>query len=285
MIHFLAEAPDTPDSKACFGQLQMVRGSPFPAALQQKWKDRFGIKRAGSNAYGLTEAARVTTLRYDQEAPPGSSGRVNEDFDVRIVDDHDIELPAGQAGEVVIRPRRPHVMFEGYWDRPQDTLAVMRNLWLHTGDIGRFDAQGFFYFVDRKKDYLRRRGENISTHEVEVSLRVHPAQGRRHRDRGGDLPLGHRAAAVLRGAALLRVPRGPAPQPRGSGAKVPTARRGLHAPHMGPRARRRRSAEALSSRGPASRDAHFHRIRPCPRSPSSNPAARSTWSTRLRAAR
>jgi crotonobetaine/carnitine-CoA ligase len=175
MIHFLAEAPDTPDSKACFGQLQMVRGSPFPAALQQKWKDRFGIKRAGSNAYGLTEAARVTTLRYDQEAPPGSSGRVNEDFDVRIVDDHDIELPAGQAGEVVIRPRRPHVMFEGYWDRPQDTLAVMRNLWLHTGDIGRFDAQGFFYFVDRKKDYLRRRGENISTHEVEVSLRVHPA--------------------------------------------------------------------------------------------------------------
>ena len=175
MITFLAEAEDTPASKACFGQLRIVRGSPFPAALQEKWRQRFGVERAGSNAYGLTEAARVTSLRYEETAPPGSSGRINEDFDVRIVDGDDNEVPAGTAGEIIIRPRRPNVMFEGYWNRPQDTLAVMRNLWFHSGDIGRFDENGFFYFVDRKKDYLRRRGENISSFEVETGFRAHPA--------------------------------------------------------------------------------------------------------------
>jgi crotonobetaine/carnitine-CoA ligase len=79
------------------------------------------------------------------------------------------------AGEVICRPRKPHVMFEGYWKRPADTLKIMRNLWLHTGDIGKFDEDGFFYFLDRKKDYLRRRGENISSFEMENTFRAHPA--------------------------------------------------------------------------------------------------------------
>jgi crotonobetaine/carnitine-CoA ligase len=175
MITFLAEAPDTEHSKACFGQLHTVRGSPFPASLQEKWKRRFGVRRAGSNSYGLTEAARVTGLRHDEEAPPGSSGQVNADFDVRIFDEDDNEVPAGTPGEIVIRPRRPNIMFEGYWNRPADTLKIMRNMWLHSGDIGKFDAEGYFYFVDRKKDYLRRRGENISSFEVETGLRAHPA--------------------------------------------------------------------------------------------------------------
>jgi crotonobetaine/carnitine-CoA ligase len=174
MITFLAEAEDTEDSRACFGQLHTVRGSPFPAALQEKWKTRFGVRRAGSNSYGLTEAARVTGSRHDEDAPPGSSGRPNADFDVRIFDDDDNELPHGVAGEIVVRPRRPHVMFDGYWNRPADTLGIMRNMWLHSGDIGKFDQDGFLYFVDRKKDYLRRRGENISSFEVETGLRAHP---------------------------------------------------------------------------------------------------------------
>ena len=175
MITFLAEAADTEDSRACYGQLHTVRGSPFPALLQEKWKTRFGVRRAGSNSYGLTEAARVTGLRHDEDAPPGSSGHANADFDVRIFDDDDNELPPGTAGEIVIRPRRPLIMFAGYWNRPEDTLKIMRNMWLHSGDIGRFDAEGYLYFVDRKKDYLRRRGENISSFEVETGLRAHPA--------------------------------------------------------------------------------------------------------------
>jgi crotonobetaine/carnitine-CoA ligase len=175
MITFLAEAEDTEHSRACYGQLHTVRGSPFPAALQEKWRKRFGVRRAGSNSYGLTEAARVTGLRHDEEAPPGSSGRVNADFDVRIFDEDDNELPAGTPGEIVVRPRRPDIMFEGYWNRPAETLKIMRNMWLHSGDVGKFDENGYLYFVDRKKDYLRRRGENISSFEVETGLRAHPS--------------------------------------------------------------------------------------------------------------
>jgi crotonobetaine/carnitine-CoA ligase len=175
MIGFIGNAPDCDAGKRYFGKLKAVRGSPFPPELQAKWKDRFGVKYVGSNGYGLTEAARVTSLPDGVDAPPGSSGKVNEDFDVRIFDDDDNELPVGVAGEIVVRPRHPGIMFDGYWNRPEDTLRIMKNMWLHTGDIGKFDEKGFFYFVDRKKDYLRRRGENISSYEMEATLKAHPA--------------------------------------------------------------------------------------------------------------
>jgi crotonobetaine/carnitine-CoA ligase len=91
-----------------------------------------------------------------------------------IVDDDDHELGPNEVGEIVCRPMRPHVMFEGYWRQPEATAAALRNLWFHTGDLGRFDDDGYFYFVDRKKDYLRRRGENISSVEMETTYLQHP---------------------------------------------------------------------------------------------------------------
>lgn len=175
MIPLIAQAADTPESKRCFGQLRAVRGAPFPAELQEIWRRRFGVKHLGSNAYGLTEASLMTSLPDGITPAPGSSGMINDDFDVRIVDDEDNELPPGTPGEIICRPKKAHVMFEGYWRRPEATQAIMRNLWLHTGDIGKFDENGFFYFVDRKKDYLRRRGENISSFEVETAFRAHEA--------------------------------------------------------------------------------------------------------------
>lgn len=175
MMTFIADQPETEAAKRCFGQVRVIRGSPFPAELQEKWKTRFGVKVAGSNVYGLTEACVLTSLSDDDHAKPGSSGRRNEDFEVRVVDEDDNELPPNTPGEVVARPRRPHIMFEGYWGRPDETLKIMKNLWLHTGDIGMFDDEGYFYFVDRKKDYLRRRGENISSYELESTFRGHPA--------------------------------------------------------------------------------------------------------------
>jgi carnitine-CoA ligase len=174
MIGFIANAPDNEHSRRYFGRLKAVRGSPFSRDLQETWKRRFGVQYAGSNGYGLTEAARVTSLPDGIDAPPGSSGRANEDFDVLIVDDDDNELPNGEAGEIIIRPRHPNIMFDGYWNQPAETLNVLRNLWLHSGDIGKFDEDGYFYFVDRKNDYLRRRGENISTYEIEATLQSHP---------------------------------------------------------------------------------------------------------------
>lgn len=169
----LAQAKDSDAMKRCFGQIHTVRGNPFTEEAKSVWRERFGAKQVGGNGYGLTEACVVTSLPGGEYAAPGSSGKRIPEYDVRIVDDLDRELPAGQSGEVVVRPLHPDVMFMGYWRRPEETLKLMRNMWFHTGDIGKFDEDGFFYFVDRKKDYLRRRGENISSFEMESAFATH----------------------------------------------------------------------------------------------------------------
>jgi crotonobetaine/carnitine-CoA ligase len=171
----IAEAPDNEWSKRCFGQVHTVRGVPFTDAVKEAWRRRFGAVNVGSNDYGMTEAALITWLPQGEFAPPGSSGKRCIAFDVRIVDDDDRDVPVDTPGEIIVRPNRPNVMFQGYWRRPEATVAAMRNQWFHTGDIGRFDEQGYFYFVDRKKDYLKRRGENISSYEMEVTIKAHPA--------------------------------------------------------------------------------------------------------------
>jgi len=175
MAPLLADAAANTDSEACFGQIRLVNTAPFPRELQDIWRKRFGVRDMGSAGYGLTEACMVVTSRIGRDCPPGAAGVRNDDFDVVIVDDDDNPLPPGKSGEVIVRPRRSHVMFEGYWNRPEATLAIMRNMWLHTGDIGMFDENDYFYFVDRKKDYLRRRGENISSFEMESTFATHPA--------------------------------------------------------------------------------------------------------------
>lgn len=175
MGSLIAQMNDTPEMERCRGKLRVVHGAPFPPELQRKWQTRFGVEHVGGNTYGLTEAFPLTTLPISAAAPPGSSGRANEaSFDVRLFDDQDREVAPGEVGEIVCRPRKPNVMFKGYWRRPEAFADVTRNLWFHTGDLGRFE-DGFFTFVDRKKDYLRRRGENISSQEVERVLLGHPA--------------------------------------------------------------------------------------------------------------
>ncbi len=175
MATLIARAPDNPSMKNCYGQLKSVQGAPWPDDIVKIWMERFGIKEPlAARLYGISEASVVTTVQYDVIVPPGSSGRRNAEYDVMIVDDDDNELPPGVPGEVVCRPRKPHVMFEGYWNRPAETLKIMKNMWLHMGDIGKFDEEGYFYFVDRKKDYLRRRGENVSSFEMEAVFSLHP---------------------------------------------------------------------------------------------------------------
>lgn len=171
----IAQLPDTAESVRCFGQIRMVHAVPFPAPLQDVWRERFGVKTPGALGYGMTEVFPITFSEPDDQAPPESAGRINgEDLDVRIVDNEDNEVKPGEVGEVVCRPKRSNVMFQGYWHRPDATLEATRNLWFHTGDLGRFDEAGFFYFVDRKNDYMRRRGENISSQELEATFMTHP---------------------------------------------------------------------------------------------------------------
>ena len=175
MAMLLADAPDDEAAKRCYGRIHTVRGVPFSDAVKAAWRTRFGARFVGSNDYGMTEVAVITGLPGGAHAPPGSSGQRIADFDVRIFDDEDREVPAGTPGEIVVRPNKPDIMFKGYWRRPEATVAAMRNQWFHTGDIGRFDGDGFLYFLDRKKDYLKRRGENISSFEMETTFKQHPA--------------------------------------------------------------------------------------------------------------
>jgi crotonobetaine/carnitine-CoA ligase len=93
---------------------------------------------------------------------------------VAIFDDEDNELLPGEKGEIVTRPEEPFCMMNGYYKMPDKTLEACRNLWFHTGDYGMRDEEGFYYFIDRKKDVIRRRGENISSFEVERSVNAHP---------------------------------------------------------------------------------------------------------------
>ncbi|MEW6473527.1 MAG: AMP-binding protein [Actinomycetota bacterium] len=148
--------------------------APIPPDLHRKMEERWNWQFLGF--YGLSEAAPLFIGGITEPLEPGTVGKVNsETFDVAIVDDDDYPLPPGAVGEIVCRPRKPHVMFEGYFGNDSATVAVTRNLWFHTGDLGRIDAEGNFSFVDRKKDYLRRRGENISSFEVERAVEQHPA--------------------------------------------------------------------------------------------------------------
>ncbi|MHB1140094.1 MAG: AMP-binding protein, partial [Microthrixaceae bacterium] len=172
-----ADRPEMPRSGAPEANttLRLIGAAPLPAEVDDIIRGRFGVDTF-SGAYGVTEASLISWQPEGVENKPNAAGVVNDrHFDVRIFDDDDLELPRGTDGEIVIRPKRPHTMFEGYWGRPEATVETSRNWWYHTGDIGRIDDEGYLYFVDRKADYLRRRGENISSFEVERILMSHGA--------------------------------------------------------------------------------------------------------------
>ena len=153
--------------------LRLIGAAPLPVEIDSILKSRFGVDTF-SGAYGVTEASLISWQPAGVQNRPNAAGVINDEyFDVRIFDDDDNELGRNTDGEIVIRPKRPHVMFEGYWGRPEATVGTSRNWWYHTGDIGRIDDDDFLYFVDRKADYLRRRGENISSFEVESVLMSH----------------------------------------------------------------------------------------------------------------
>jgi carnitine-CoA ligase len=178
MAYLLAhdvDRPEMPRSGAPEANttLRLIGAAPLPVEVDSILKERFGIDTF-SGAYGTTEASLVSWQPMGVSNKPNAAGVVNDEhFDVRIFDDDDHEQPRGSEGEIVLRPKRPHTMFEGYWGRPEATVAASRNWWYHTGDVGRIDDEGYLFFVDRKADYLRRRGENISSFEVERILMSH----------------------------------------------------------------------------------------------------------------
>ena len=134
---------------------------------------RFGVKV--TTGYGMTEiGAPLGSPGYDV-TKWRSCGTVRPGYDVRIVDEHDEEVPVGEVGELVVRSDEPWLLNAGYWQMPESTAAAWRNGWFHTGDGFRRDEEGNFFFTDRLTDSIRRRGENISSLEVEALIGAHPA--------------------------------------------------------------------------------------------------------------
>jgi crotonobetaine/carnitine-CoA ligase len=136
--------------------------------------ERFGVQV--TSLYAMTETFAVTMFTPDDPVSKGASaGRPRGLSEILIVSDDDDPLPAGEVGEICVRPCEPGIIMSGYYKMPEATVRDTRNLWLHTGDRGRVDDDGYLYFVDRKKEAIRRRGENISAYEVEMLIARHPS--------------------------------------------------------------------------------------------------------------
>ncbi len=146
-------------------------GVPLPE-FAPDFERRFDLRLV--ECYGSTDVGVPIYTQPDQPRRPGSCGQPIEAYQVRLVDTEDREVAVGEVGEIVVRPNEPSLISDGYLGMPEETVRATRNLWFHTGDLARRDADGFVYFVGRRKDVIRRRGENISAFEVEEVIELHP---------------------------------------------------------------------------------------------------------------
>jgi crotonobetaine/carnitine-CoA ligase len=143
-----------------------------PAHFHTEFTERTGVVLL--DGFGTTESNAVIGST-EATRQSGRIGRLVEGFEARVVDENDNEVPDGTAGELLLRAHQPFAMATGYFGMPEKTVEAWRNLWLHTGDRVVRDPDGYYRFIDRMKDAIRRRGENISSFEVEQVLVSHPA--------------------------------------------------------------------------------------------------------------
>jgi len=169
LLTILMKQPERPDDAD--NPVRRIQGAPAPIEIYDNFMKRFNIEI--TEPYGSTEMGNVTFNRAESFRK-GSCGKAVPYYEVRIHDENDEPCPPGQIGEIVVRPKEPGVMFLGYYGMSEATVESWKNLWFHTGDRGWMDEDGFFYFVDRRKDAIRRRGENISSYEVETVINSHP---------------------------------------------------------------------------------------------------------------
>ncbi len=173
MMDFVWQQAPQPDDAD--NNLRCIFAAPTASSILEPFKERFGVE-AFVEVFGLTETCMPILTPYGVDRPAGAAGLLNSDwFDIRLVDSEtDEEVPVGEVGELVVRARYPWTTCQGYFNMGDKTAEAFRNLWFHTGDGLRRDAEGWYYFVDRLKDAIRRRGENISSYEVEQALVSHP---------------------------------------------------------------------------------------------------------------
>ncbi len=169
MTTFLLKQAPAPDDKSHSVRLAFM--VPLTETCVE-FHERFGI-----DVYTIFNMTEISSPIVSEPNPTkrGTCGKKRDGVDVRLVDENDCEVPLGEIGEMIVRTDRPWGMNSGYYKNPVATAEAWRNGWFHTGDCFRQDADGYFYFVDRMKDAIRRRGENISSFEVEAEVVAYPA--------------------------------------------------------------------------------------------------------------
>lgn len=169
MATFLEKLPEKDDDKD--NPLRLVLMVPL-ASNAESFSKRFGV-----DVYTIFNMTEISTPIVSEPNPKvrGTCGKARDGVEVRLVDENDCEVPLGAVGEMLVRTDRPWGMNSGYHKNPEATAKAWRNGWFHTGDAFTQDADGNFFFVDRMKDAIRRRGENISSFEVEAEVCAHPA--------------------------------------------------------------------------------------------------------------
>lgn len=169
----LMKQPERPDDAD--NPLRVMFGMGIDPNIWEAFEQRFNLKFL--NSFGSTETNLIIACPGIGAPVPNRrvSGRASEDFEVAIVDENDHPLPAGQTGYIVSRPRLPCTQMLGYYRMPEETVKVTANLWMHNGDMGYVDEDGWFYFTGRGKDAMRIGGENVSAQEVEAVMDSHPA--------------------------------------------------------------------------------------------------------------
>jgi crotonobetaine/carnitine-CoA ligase len=173
MHMFLMQAEERPDDRD--NPVRCAVPVPMPWSEVPRFKERFGIDQV-LQAYGQSEVpCRIFAAPDDGTVWRANAiGRPVPWLDVRLVDENDEDVPIGSVGEIVVRPKEPFMLFAGYFNMPDVTAQTWRNLWHHTGDLARAEEDGQYFFADRKKDYIRYKGRNISMVEVEAVVGKHP---------------------------------------------------------------------------------------------------------------
>ena len=169
--YFIYNIPEGPNDKA--HKVHTVFAAPAPKDIYTEFESRFNVRFI--EGYGLTETGMATYMDPTRPPIPGSMGKANPGYEVTIVQPGtDMPLPPNTPGEIIVDMKVPNIVMRAYYGMPEKTAEDFRNLKLHTGDLGRMDEDGYFYFLDRVKDYIRRRGENVSSMELERQVAKHP---------------------------------------------------------------------------------------------------------------
>lgn len=171
VCNMLLSRPESPEDGD--NTIRTIYAVPDPDVAHHKIEQRFKCRL--TTVFGSTEVGLPLFRGLNTGYSANSCGKQSPYYEVKIVDQYDNEMPLGETGEIVVRPKLPYLVASGYVGMAEKTVESWRNLWLHSGDSGRQDADGWFYFEDRVTDSLRRRGENISSFEVEMLVAKHSA--------------------------------------------------------------------------------------------------------------